>query len=115
MFKIVRFLKSAILLILFTASLNLSVQAAMPDIKTGIADNQSTLNELDFFLLPFKENESSQSFQPSVNLQVIQFSSAPNSIVLMNHYKIEMELFYRQFSSIFKEHPFIIIVRKLRI
>lgn len=115
MFKLARFMKSLILLVLFTASLNLSVQAAMPDIKQGVLESQSSLSELDFFLLPFGERESSHSIQPSVNIQTFQFSSALNTIALLNQCQTEIELFYRQNSTTYRDHPFILVVRKLRI
>lgn len=115
MFQIVRFLKSVLLLILFGASLNLSVHAAMPDLDKGILDKQTSLSELDFFLLPFREGESNQTLQPTI----IDKSPLSYSIFTVNKLynlsKTETELQFRLNSVIFREYPFIVVVRNLRI
>ncbi len=109
------FLKRIILLIIIASSLNLSVQATRPDIKQESKHSQSSFSEPDFFLLPFGERESNHNIQPPVSGAALQFSSVLNSVALLNQCQTGMELYHRQYSKTFRDYPFIVIVRKLRI
>ncbi len=115
MFQAYSFFKRIVLLILLASSLNLSVQATMPDINQESQYIQSSFSEPDFFLLPFGERESGHTFQSLINIPTLQFTSVSNGTSLLNPCKTEMELYHRQYSQTHKDYPFIVIVRKLRI
>ncbi|MGE5382349.1 MAG: hypothetical protein ACM3PX_02845 [Omnitrophica WOR_2 bacterium] len=115
--KLFKILQSAILTVLLVAALNLSFNSVMPDIKAKYSVTKgSFLDERNFYLLPFGEKEVTSPYQqPVFNIQTLTCGTYCSIWLPLLKNKVSTELFSFNGLKVFKEHPFFVLVRKLRI
>lgn len=112
--RISTILQKLVLLVLFAAALNLSCHVAMPQQFQGTDHSGSILDEQSIQLLPFGEKEANQTSHTVVSVQTLPFSFVSQWSPL-HLQKITLELFNRRGIQVFKEYPFIVLVKNLRI
>ena len=113
--KLNKIIQRIILLTLFAAALNLSFHANVPTKIQEILSSHAYIDEQEFIFIPFGEKETTNTSQPVSLIQTLSFPSFNNHLNLLQKSKFTMELFYRLNLNAFKEYPFIVFVRKLRI
>lgn len=114
MITLKKILQKVLLTVLFTSALNLSLQLVTPVRYDYITQSGSTLNEQTFLLVPFREKETTQNLEVLTSLQSLPFTFISQWSPLYKN-KITLELFYKAGFCHFKEYPFIVLVRNLRI
>lgn len=107
----------ALLVILLVSAFNLSFHVSEPKLLEKYCSSTSFIDEQEFTLLPFKQQETTAS-----SLQVVStgFLYLPEWQVIDKWVPLvktvaRHELFYKLNLNGFKEYPFIVLVRKLRI
>lgn len=111
----IKMLQKSLLILLFAATLNLSLQINLPDHAYTQSSTESVFDQQEIFFLPFREKESAPTAQPICNLQTIVFTALINPWLPLTKPLIRQELFFKQNIHSFKEFPFIVLVHKLRI
>lgn len=109
-----RMIQKLMLMALFAAALNLSLQVTFPDQDSDYISSGSYIDEKAMIVLPFGEREVNQTAQILISLQSLPFSFITKWAPLKLN-KITLELFYRSGNPSFKEYPFNVLVRNLRI
>lgn len=109
-----KILQKITLIVLFAAALNLSFHVAMPQNFEEIHESDSFLNAQIFQFLPFGEKETNQTSQNVISVQSLPFSFS-NQWSPLQLQKYTIELFNRKGVQVFKEYPFIVLMKNLRI
>lgn len=113
--RFIGFIHQSLLSILFAAALNLSFHVSMPDQYIAFMSTGTEIQEQSYSFVPFGERESSSPIQPVCKLPTFTHSTYTEQWTPLQPGKITLELFYRQNFTVFKEYPFVVQVRKLRI
>jgi len=111
----IKILQKLSLILLFAATLNLSLQVSLPTHAYTHMSTESSFDQQEICLLPFREKESAPTTQSLCNLQTIVFTALLNPWLPLTKPLIRQELFFKQNIHSFKEFPFIVLVHKLRI
>ncbi len=98
---------------LFAAALNLSFHASLPDKLEEITISDYSFNEHTFVFLPFRQNDASQIVQGSFTAQTLPYINLNESWESLTAVRSLPE--FSPYRQGFKEHPFIIVFRNLRI
>jgi hypothetical protein len=107
-------LQKLLLIVLFAAALNLSCHVAMPQQFVESDQSGSIIDEQSYQLLPFGEKEANQTSHTVVSVQTLPFSFNSQWSPLQIQ-KATLELFSYRNTQVFKEYPFVVLVRNLRI
>jgi hypothetical protein len=102
-----------ILVIVFAAALNLSFHASLPDKQEENFTSEYAFNEHSFVFLPFRQSEFSQTVQGSFTVQTLPYIAFNDSWKSLSHERVLPD--FSPYRQGYKEHPFIIVVRNLRI
>lgn len=106
-------IKRICLIILLAATFNLSLHTNYNDTELdeiGVYFDQPNLS-----LLPFTNHENSKPVTFSDNVHLITFSKITDSWSTISNALIHLKIFIKHNSHQFKEYPFIILIRVLRI
>jgi len=115
MFRFIHLIHKSLLAILFAAALNLSFHVSLPEPYIGTLRSGTEIQEQSYFFIPFGEKEASQPTQPICKVQTLSFTSFTTQWTPLQKSRVTLELFYRLGLNVFKEYPFIVLVRTLRI
>jgi len=109
-----KILQKITLVVLFAAALNLSFHVSMPEDYEHSYDTGSVLSEQVFLIIPFSEKENNQALQQvfSLSSPLFSFNSQWTSL---QKTKLTLELLFRQGRQLYREYPFVVSVRNLRI
>lgn len=110
-------LNKVVFCILLTAAFNLSFHVTEHKPLDKLGNSSAYIDEQEFTFLPFRQQEATA---PSMQIVTTGFISLPEWQVVDHWAPViksfeRLELFYRQNVHCFKEYPFIVLVRKLRI
>ncbi len=105
----------ATVIALLAAALNLAFQSGTPTKEDYNLDSSSYLTEQNIVFFPFNEKTTSSVSWKVCALQLFSFPEFKKQSSTLTGNTLVIELFQRQGFHFFKEYPFIVFVRKLRI
>lgn len=110
-------LNKVVFCFLLTAAFNLSFHVSENKPLDKLGNSSAYIDEQEFTFLPFRQQEATA---PNIQIVTTGFISLPEWQVVDHWISVDkpferLELFYRQNANSFKEYPFIVLVRKLRI
>ncbi len=115
MYLLKQLLFKATILALLVAALNLTFHTGTPASETYILESSSYLTEQNIVFFPFNEKTTSSASWQLYAYQALSFAVFKKQCFALTGNTIVIELFQRQGLHFFKEYPFIVFVRKLRI
>lgn len=103
------------LILLFSAALNLSLQASLPQSSQElITQTGSYLNEQTVFLLPFREKELNNASQLVYSHQALSITLNTQWTPLTKN-QIIFDMIFRSGKQVHKEFPILQFIKNLRI
>lgn len=105
----------ATVIALLAAALNLTFHSGSSTTENYILDSSSYLTEQNIVFFPFNEKTTSSVSWKVCAFQLISFPEFKKQCLTLAGNTLVIELFQRQGFHFFKEYPFIVFVRKLRI
>jgi hypothetical protein len=115
MYLLKELLFKATIIALLAAALNLTFHTAAPELTNDIIDSSSYLTEQNVVFFPFTEKSTSSVAFKTLSFQVFSFTVFRKQSLSVPGSKMATELLQHHGFHFFKEYPFIVFVRKLRI